>query len=265
MNKYSFHVCAWLLLVMAVCLLTVGCSGVHASLPENTAPEATVYTEESSALLPLKLPFPKETVLAKGCPLPLEDWRLQLVNWAHPIGEEPDIDLTWVRADIYVDSRCYEDLSAMLETCRSEGLTPLVCSGYRDLAYQTELFENKIQRLQSKGMTEQEAYESARTIVAIPGTSEHHLGLAVDIVDYSYQELNEQQEQTAVQKWLMEHCWEYGFILRYPNGKSDITGIVYEPWHYRYVGREVAAEIWNSGLCMEEYLNQFRTEQGTSK
>ena len=82
------------------------------------------------------------------------------------------------------------------------------------------------------------------------------MGLAVDIVDLNNQNLDSSQEDTEVQKWLMEHCWEYGFILRYPNGKSEITGIIYEPWHYRYVGKDAAKEITDAGICLEEYLAQ---------
>ncbi len=89
--------------------------------------------------------------------------------------------------------------------------------------------------------------------MARPGTSEHQTGLAVDIVDTSYQLLDEAQEGTAVQKWLMTHCAEYGFILRYPTEKSDLTGVNYEPWHYRYVGEAAAREIMERGLCLEEY------------
>ena len=95
-------------------------------------------------------------------------------------------------------------------------------------------------------------------MVAVPGTSEHQLGLAVDIVDKSYQILDKKQETTAVQKWLMEHAWEYGFILRYPNGTTDLTGIIYEPWHYRYVGRDAAADIRDKGVTLEEYIEMIR-------
>ena len=97
--------------------------------------------------------------------------------------------------------------------------------------------------------------EAAKT-VALPGTSEHQLGLAVDIVDRSNQNLDRTQETTAVQQWLMAHSWEYGFILRYPDEKSETTGIIYEPWHYRYVGKEAAEEIYRQGVCLEEYLDQ---------
>ena len=88
----------------------------------------------------------------------------------------------------------------------------------------------------------------------MPGTSEHQLGLAVDLVDASYQVLDEAQASTPAQQWLMAHCWEYGFILRYPAEKQDITGIIYEPWHYRYVGRDHAQAIRQSGQCLEEFL-----------
>ena len=87
--------------------------------------------------------------------------------------------------------------------------------------------------------------------IAVPGTSEHSLGLAVDL-----NSLEESFEQTAQFKWLIEHCAEYGFILRYPKDKEDITGISYEPWHYRYVGEDHAAKIMEQGLCLEEYVQQ---------
>lgn len=108
------------------------------------------------------------------------------------------------------------------------------------------------------------APEEAGKVVAVPGTSEHQLGLAVDIVDTNYQILDEAQENTAVQKWLMEHSWEYGFILRYPSDKGHITGIIYEPWHYRYVGREAAREMYEQGLCMEEYVRGADSQEQQS-
>ena len=153
-----------------------------------------------------------------------------------------------------VDERAYEDLTAMLEACRKAGLQPKICSSYRTQSKQTYLYNNKIARLRNAGYSRKAAEAEAGRWVARPGTSEHQLGLALDIVSQSYQALTKKQEKTAEQKWLMEHCWEYGFILRYPNDKSEITGIGYEPWHYRYVGREVALDIRDSGLCMEEYL-----------
>ena len=100
-----------------------------------------------------------------------------------------------------------------------------------------------------------QAMEAAKA-VAIPGTSEHQLGLAVDLVDANMQDLTSAQESTETQKWLMANSWRYGFIHRYPNGKTDITGIIYEPWHYRYVGKDAAQEIFNRDITLEEYLGK---------
>ena len=102
-----------------------------------------------------------------------------------------------------------------------------------------------------------EAEEMAATVVARPGTSEHQLGLAVDIVDSRSYSLTDYQATLPAQKWLMAHSWEYGFILRYPDDKTDVTGIIYEPWHYRYVGKELAKELYNAGLTLEEYLQNL--------
>jgi len=142
----------------------------------------------------------------------------------------------------------------MMDACRAAGNSPVICSSYRSYEKQQSLYQNKVNRLAAQGYSQEKAREEAAKAVALPGTSEHQLGLAVDIVSTSYQALTKKQEKTQEQKWLMEHCWEYGFILRYPNEKSDITGIGYEPWHYRYVGRDVALDIRDSGLCMEEYM-----------
>lgn len=152
---------------------------------------------------------------------------------------------------------CYEPLMEMLQACRDAGLTPYIASAYRTHGDQIYLHNNKIQRLINEGYSEAEAKVLAGTVVAVPGTSEHELGLAFDLVDNSYRNLDEAQENTAVQKWLMENSWKYGFILRYPNDKSAITGIIYEPWHYRYVGKLVAQQIYESGLCLEEYLESL--------
>lgn len=154
-------------------------------------------------------------------------------------------------------SICYQPLMDMLQACRDAGHRPYVSSAYRTHGDQIYLHNRMIQKYIDRGYSEEEAYTIASTIVAIPGTSEHELGLAFDIVDYDYRELNEAQEETETQKWLMEHCWEFGFILRYPSADSEITGIIYEPWHYRYIGVEEALKIRDSGLCLEAYLESL--------
>lgn len=188
----------------------------------------------------------------------IEDWRLRLVNPWNALPADYEVTLTQLSNGHAVDERCYPDLQAMMDACRTAGLSPVICSSYRTQEKQETLFNNKVNSLLAKGLTQTEAKTEAGKAVAVPGTSEHQLGLAVDIVDLSNQNLDESQENTAVQKWMMENSWKYGFILRYPNDKSDITGIIYEPWHYRYVGKEAAKEIYALGICLEEYLEQTK-------
>ena len=202
------------------------------------------------------------TLLA-GLALPVfaqkDDPLLTLVNPWNTIPQDWTVDLVSVGNGHKVDKTCYDDLMAMLDACKAAGFRPVIRSSYRTQATQKQLYENKVNQWKGYGYAEEEARKQAAAIVAPPGTSEHQLGLAVDLVDASYQVLNEKQATMPAQKWLMEHSWEYGFILRYPVNKSDVTGIIYEPWHYRYVGREHAKAIYESGLCLEEWLEQRNT------
>ena len=181
-------------------------------------------------------------------------WNLTLVNPWNALPEDYTFTATQLVNGHSVDERCYPDLQEMMDACRAAGLSPVICSSYRSWEKQQSLLQNKIDRLMAQGYSRDDAEAEAAREVAVPGTSEHQLGLALDIVDINNQNLDESQEDTPVQKWLMEHSWEYGFILRYPSDKSEITGIIYEPWHYRYVGRDAAAEIHELGVCLEEYL-----------
>jgi D-alanyl-D-alanine carboxypeptidase len=220
--------------------------------PERTALPSAPSPREEEPSRPAALP---ESRSPEGPVFPeAEDWQLLLVNPWNEMPEDYEVTLKALPDGQKVDERAYDDLNAMLEACRDAGLRPKICSSYRTQAKQTYLYNNKITRLRNAGYSKAAALEEAGRWVARPGTSEHQLGLALDIVSSSYQALTKKQEKTAEQKWLMEHCWEYGFILRYPSDKSEITGIGYEPWHYRYVGREVALDVRESGLCFEEYL-----------
>ena len=231
-------------------------SGTIASSNAKTPSAADPATEAESAT-----PADAETP-----PTALEDlpWNLRLVNREHPLDAdfEPNNlaelpDASWVEPHVNhrVDARIVEDLAAMLTAAEAACTHPIICSSFRTYDYQENLFENRIERAEREEHLEgTEAEEAAAFWVAPPGASEHQTGLAVDIVDADYLELDEGQEETATQQWLMIHCAEYGFILRYPTDKSAITGIGYEPWHYRYVGNEAASAVAQSGLCLEEWL-----------
>ena len=153
-----------------------------------------------------------------------------------------------------VDAVCKDALEQMLADCRKAGYEPEICSSFRTREFQIELYNNKVKYYLNRGYEPDAARKRAGQVVAVPGTSEHELGLALDLVDDNNWSLDESQEDMPAQQWLMAHCWEYGFILRYPNGKSEQTGIIYEPWHYRYVGVDLAMELKDSGMCLEEYF-----------
>lgn len=280
-----------LILMSGVVVLLVSACGLSARLEEETVPWAELKAsvpaapddpeEENNAweqpdpaapgVSPENPDEPEEPGGAEPkepedpvAPEDPEDWALLLVNPWTPMPEGYQVELTELKNHQSVDRRCYPDLQKMMDDCRAAGLEPLICSSYRTWEKQERLYQNKIQRLIDAGMDSAKAPEEAGKVVAVPGTSEHQLGLAVDIVDTNYQILDEAQENTAVQKWLMEHSWEYGFILRYPSDKGHITGIIYEPWHYRYVGREAAREMYEQGLCMEEYVRGADSQEQQS-
>lgn len=186
---------------------------------------------------------------------------LILINPWHLLPENYEADLENVEYGHRMDACAAEHLRDMLADCREAGCSPLVCSSYRDRYKQETLFQSDVRRFMYRGYSEEEAIEETARNVAIPGSSEHEAGLAADIVYVGRQSLDENQELNDTQQWLMEHCWEYGFILRYPKDKQDITGITYEPWHYRYVGMEAAEEITSRGICLEEYLGVIDAEE----
>ena len=151
------------------------------------------------------------------------------------------------------DERIIDDLLDMLQEAEEDGVTLAICSPYRDLEYQQMLFNRKVKRYMNMGMSYMEAYQLSSQAVTVPGASEHQIGLALDIVTDTYVSLDEGFAETPAGKWLAENSYKYGFILRYPKGKEDITGIEYEPWHFRYVGIDAATVITEKGITLEEF------------
>lgn len=181
---------------------------------------------------------------------------LLLVNKWHYLPEDYSMEPVTLPNGQMIGSDCYEPLMQMLEDCAQAGGSPIVCSGYRPHETQVYLYDEQINRWLYAGYGQEESEDLAATAVAIPGTSEHELGLAADIYSTENMSLDESQVYTFTQQWLMENCWRYGFILRYPKDKTEITGIIFEPWHYRYVGKEHARKIQEAGICLEEYLEE---------
>ena len=173
-----------------------------------------------------------------------QPWYLTLVNRWNPISEKAPVDLAELPGGEKVDQRIYKPLMEMLKAAKAEGLGPIVVSGYRTQDKQRRLYEAKIKESRTQGSSKEEARRKAEQWVALPGTSEHQLGLAVDINGAVYD----------IYPWLQENSYKYGFIFRYPEEKESITGISEEVWHYRYVGVKAAKEIYQRGICLEEYL-----------
>ena len=178
-----------------------------------------------------------------------EEWNLFVVNAWNELPEDYSVELTELSNGQKVDSRIYPYLQEMFDAAREEGVYPVVREGYRTAEEQQEILEDRIQTYINQGYSRSRAERTAKEWVALPGTSEHQLGIAVDINADKSMCSNEE-----VYAWLAENAYKYGFILRYPPGKQEITGTSYEPWHYRYVGIEAAYEINERGICLEEYF-----------
>ena len=178
-----------------------------------------------------------------------EEWNLIVVNAWNELPEDYSVELTELSNGQKVDSRIYPYLQEMFDAAREEGVYPVVREGYRTAEEQQEILEDRIQTYINQGYSRSRAERTAKEWVALPGTSEHQLGIAVDINADKSMCSNEE-----VYAWLAENAYKYGFILRYPIGKQEITGTSYEPWHYRYVGEEAALVIYEQGICLEEYF-----------
>lgn len=177
-------------------------------------------------------------------------WNLILVNRENYIPADYEVQLTELSNGKKVDSRIYPELQEMFNAARAQGYGLFVREGYRTQEEQQQLMNEKIEVYENEGKSKSEAKKLAEQWVAIPGTSEHQLGIAVDInADTT------KSSRDDVYNWLEENAHTYGFIKRYPSNKTDITGVINEPWHYRYVGKEVASEIYSQGICLEEYID----------
>ena len=175
-----------------------------------------------------------------------DQWYLILVNNQNAMPDDFEIETVEVEDGYYIDARVHDALQEMLADCREAGYYPRLISTFRTRETQQYLYDHTANKADT----------------AVPGHSEHECGLAADIIDADSlgwaDPLIDEQEDMPAQMWLMEHCQDYGFILRYPKDKEDITEIIYEPWHYRYVGKEHAERIMRNGICLEEYLDNMQ-------
>ena len=198
---------------------------------------------------------------------PDDSWQLILANPDHPLPEDFEVELTDITGnyadipaldDMKVDSRIVPALEQMFKDAKADGQNLFLRASYRTIALQQTYYDWHINHYKEQGYNDEEAKEMTLRYIAYPGCSEHHTGLAVDIISVEWQnsgkEIIDTFEETTEAQWLKENAHKYGFIMRYPKDKEEITEIGYEPWHFRYVGKAHAEAIYNSGLCLEEYL-----------
>lgn len=219
-----------LLIVLVVIFILFGIKGFSGFRKLDIIDDNVILLDNSSAEIP-------------------DDWRLILVNSKNAVPKNYQIELTWLSNGICIDSRIYPDLQQMFDDAREVGVYPVVSEGYRTHEEQQNMMNDKISSFINDGYSKSDAEILAKDWVAEAGKSEHELGMALDInADTS---LSSDEE---VYSWLAENAYKYGFILRYPPDRKYITGIDYEPWHYRYVGTETASEIYSRQITLEEYL-----------
>ena len=206
----------------------------------NSKSESEVETDVSEVTS-------EEALNEDGLPnIDVTSWEYLLANSDNNIGDyAPELGTV---EGVEFDERIVDAMTEMISDARAEGLNVYLSSGYRSEEEQQYLFDRKVAQV---------GEEEAATIVAVPGTSEHQTGLAADITDQYYETKDESLEDTDLYIWLSQHCQEYGFIVRYPKGAEDITGIIYEPWHFRYVGVEAATYIMENDLTLEEFLELY--------
>ena len=218
---------------------------------ENAAivqPIPSYYVFPSMSVAPKPTPTPAATPKPDTLPnINIDSWQYVLASATSPIGDYAPPELVVVENAQQFDSRAAASLKNFIAAARAEGLTVCLSSAYRDYYTQQYLYNRKVEQLGGDK-------EAAARIVLPAGTSEHQLGLCADITDQFYEVKNEALENTAMFQWMQEHCAEYGFVVRYPKDKQDITGVMYEPWHFRYVGEEAATYMVEHGLCLEEFL-----------
>ncbi len=196
-------------------------------------------------------PTPEPDPFADKPEIDITDWKYVLANQSHLLGSDFIPEVSPLENGHFFDSRAVDALKAFIQGARDAGLSVYLTSSYRPYSTQEYLFNKKVAEYGGDR-------ETAARIVAIPGSSEHQTGLAADICDQYYQYMNESLANTELSKWMKAHCAEYGFILRFPEDKQEITGIMFEPWHFRYVGEEAAAYIMEKGLCLEEFVELYQ-------
>ena len=248
-----------LLLVLMLLFAFTACRterGDSPELPEPSLPESSEELPESSE----EESEEEEGLLPAGS---LSDWNLILLNpdEGNMLESDPDIPMTEFDGQL-IDSRIAENYKAMRDAAKAEGINLYLRSGFRKISLQQIYYDSNVSKYMNEGHSKEEAIRLTLRYFTAPGHSEHHSGLACDIITVEYHKniytLDDRFGETEAFDWLMDHCAEYGFILRYPEGKEDITGHEYCAYHYRYVGKDAAMYIKEKGITLEEFIELYK-------
>ncbi len=257
----------WVAVLIIVLISKLAGGNKEDNKPENTADTANGITTSETV--------PNDTseqtdVTTAAIPVSSnkeDDWALYVIGNDNPLPADFTVEIKSVAGERTLDKRCADYAIQMMNEAKEQGVGLYITSAYRSIQYQADNLQNYINRLMAQGYTKEEATEQAHKEIALPGHSEHNAGLALDIVsdDYwsNHSDLDESFELLPQYDWLIDNSWKYGFILSYPKGKEDITGFIYEPWHYRFVGLEHAKKIHEvyeetgEFLTVNEYIDQY--------
>ena len=225
-------------------------------LPAESIAQAASTLPDTPVQQPAENGAQQSVLTAAQAQALLDDPRMILVNRAHPITEDYPVETKECGSATAINKTLQTEAAnaflSMQAAAAKDGVDVRMQSGYRSVSYQKKLYDNKTQYYRNKGLSEAAAREKAAAIVNPPGCSEHNCGLAADLNSPEHTTLDTGFADTAAFRWLCENAEQYGFILRYPKEAESVTGITYEPWHWRYVGPENAALLNQSGLCLED-------------
>lgn len=235
--------------------------------PENTADTTNSITTSDNVPVDTSDQTDVTTAAVPVSSNKEDDWALYVIGNDNPLPPDFTVEIKSVAGERTLDKRCADYAIQMMNDAKEQGVGLYITSAYRSIQYQADNLQNYINRLMAQGYTKEEATEQAHKEIALPGHSEHNAGLAMDIVsdDYwsNHSDLDESFELLPQYDWLIDNSWKYGFILSYPKGKEGITGFIYEPWHYRFVGLEHAERIHEvyeetgEFLTVNEYIDQY--------
>lgn len=227
-------------------------------LPAESLVQAASALPDAPVQQPAENGVQQSTLTAAQAQALLDDPRMILVSRTHPITEDYPVETKECGSATAINKTLQTEAAdaflAMQAAAAKDGVDVRMQSGYRSVSYQKKLYDNKTQYYRDKGLSEAAAREKAAVIVNPPGCSEHNCGLAADLNSPEHTTLDTGFADTAAFRWLCENAEQYGFILRYPKEAESVTGITYEPWHWRYVGAENAALLNQSGLCLEDAI-----------